>query len=86
MCSSPEEQVVHGALFHPDRQLGDEGGPHQLVVALQPLWIEGAQRDSALDTAAMVMAVMAITALRVALYLMVIGLEHVFVTANARVQ
>jgi NitT/TauT family transport system permease protein len=43
------------------------------------------QVQSALDTAAMFMAVILITALGVALYLLVLGLEQIFVTQDARV-
>ncbi len=43
------------------------------------------QVQSALDTAAMFMAVILITALGVALYVLVLGLEHVFVTRDARI-
>ena len=42
------------------------------------------QVQSSLDTAAMFMAVMMITALGVALYLLVLGLEHVCITRDAR--
>jgi len=44
------------------------------------------QVQSSLDTAAMFMAVMMITALGVALYLLVLGLEHVCITRDARMQ
>ncbi len=44
------------------------------------------QVQSALDTPAMFMAVLLITALGVALYLSVLGLEHVCVTRDARLQ
>jgi NitT/TauT family transport system permease protein len=44
------------------------------------------QVQSALDTPAMFMAVILITALGVALYLLVLGLEHACITRDARMQ
>jgi NitT/TauT family transport system permease protein len=58
----------------------------EFIASSQGLGYLMIQVQAALDTPAMFMAVALITALGVALYLVVLGLERVFVTRDARVQ